>query len=103
MRTAVAEGNEEGPDAAPSAGPASGAAAAIAAPVPIKAEIGSGGAFQPPPAFAAGLPPIPTVLGTGLPPAGLATAGLVSTPATGSGRGAADALHHSAPLRCVQV
>ena len=102
---AVAEGNEEGPNAAvASAGPVNGVAVAIAAPVPVKAEIGTGGAFQPPPAFAAGLPPIPAVLGAGLPPAaGLAATGLVSTPATGSGRGAADALHHPASLRCVST
>ena len=96
----MAEGNEEGQDAAAaSAGPANGAAPAIAAPIPVKAEIGSGGAFQPPPAFVAGLPPIPTVLGAGLPAAGLAAPGLVSTPGAVSGRGPADALHHSAPLR----
>ena len=101
----MAEGTEEGHDAAAaSAGPTI-AAAAIAAPVPVKAEIGStGGAFQPPPAFAAGLPPIPAVLGgAALPQAGLAVAGLASTPTGGSGRGAAEALHHTASLRCAAL
>jgi len=102
----VAEGTEEGHDAAAASGAPLPAAAAIAAPVPVKAEIGTaGGAFQPPPpAFAAGLPPIPTVLAAALPPAGLAVAGLASTPTGGaSGRGAPEALHRAASLRCAGV